>query len=64
MMRSRYGRWDTGLLVRHLRMVLAGFMGVDRFLSGTGSGAEGAGLRICTFVPVQKREAAENGDYR
>lgn len=45
-------------------MVLAGFMGVDLFLSGTGSGAEGAGFRICTFVPVRWKELAENSDYR
>ena len=52
-MRSRYGLWDTGLLVRHLRMVLAGFIGVDRFRSGTGSGAEGAGFRIWAILPAQ-----------
>lgn len=50
-MRSRNGRWDTGLLERHLRIVLAGLMGVERLRSGTTSGADSAGLRIWTCFP-------------
>lgn len=34
-------------------MVLAGLRGVVCFLSGTGSGAEGAGFRAWTFLSVQ-----------
>lgn len=55
-MRSRKGRWNTGLLERHLRIVLAGLIGVERLRSGTTSGADSAGLRIWTCFPLKKKE--------
>lgn len=54
-MRSRNGRWDTGLLERHLRIVLAGLMGVDLLRSGATSGVDSAGLRIWTFFPIEEK---------
>lgn len=50
-MRSRNGRWDTGLLERHLRIVLAGLIGVERLRSGATSGVDSAGLRTWTCFP-------------
>lgn len=61
MMRSLNGRCDTGLLERHLRIVLAGLMGVERLRSGTTSGVDSAGLRICTCFPGKQKE---NGKLR
>lgn len=55
-MRSRKGRWNTGLLERHLRIVLAGLIGVERLRSGTTSGADSAGLRIWTCFPLQRKK--------
>lgn len=55
-MRSRKGRWNTGLLERHLRIVLAGLIGVERLRSGTTSGADSAGLRIWTCFPLKKKK--------
>lgn len=36
-------------------MVLAGLMGVERLRSGTTSGADSAGLRVCTCFPTEKK---------
>lgn len=58
-MRSRKGRWNTGLLERHLRIVLAGLIGVERLRSGTTSGAVSAGLRIWTCFPLKKKRKKE-----
>lgn len=59
-MRSRKGRWNTGLLERHLRIVLAGLIGVERLRSGTTSGADSAGLRIWTCFPLKKKKRSED----